>query len=321
VSSEERYKYRYRFLASADIVGSTAFKSRQAREKEEWAHVFRNFFDEFPKRLHAEYEKLCPDTVPECKPLDCLQIWKFVGDEILFSVELTRHEEAVYHVLSMKRALNKYSDELAKKYPGLGLKGTIWGAGFPVMNVEVLTNTNDSSVSDYLGPSVDLGFRLTTYSDLRRIPVSADIAYFLLTAHSNSSSEARDGLKLFVDPPQILKGINLGRTYPIIWLDRKDGEQTPEDAVLERSRTPNHSAIIDYLDHLFEGTVEDIRRPFIVSDPDGRMKRIPEEIERWREKLMASDPEQQWEQEDPSQDRDPDGPAHDPPLPDSRDLN
>lgn len=291
-STPEKYRFRYRLLASADIIGSTAYKSGQASQNQSWAHVFRNFFDEFPREVERCFNAIDADFVgSNTKPKSCMSVWKYVGDEILFETELGRHEAAAYHVLSLKDALNRYAEVLAKKHRGLGLKGTVWGAGFPVTNVDVETKTPANGVTrDFLGPSIDLGFRLMPSADRRRIPVSADIAMFLRSARTKSTRAAKR-LRLFLDPPQELKGIHAGSGYPMLWVDRLDGEVTAEDTLLGRNRATDDDALHRYLEDLFQPASIGLLRPFIESDPDPDIRKVPVNIVKQRESLINDDPD------------------------------
>lgn len=234
VDTQSLPKFTYRLLASADVIGSTAFKVGKTNKSEQWAHVFRAFFNEFPEIVAEEFDKVDSDLVRCGKPNTSFQVWKFVGDELLFSTVLERHEHTAIHVLTFKNAISRYSQFLNEKYKTLGLKGTIWGADFPLLNVEVETKVSATSVVaiDFLGPSVDLGFRLAQYADRRRIPISADVALFLSSCLT--SPKAGKAIKLLAEPPKSLKGVNDNVPYPLICVDRRDGEQTTEDKLLNR---------------------------------------------------------------------------------------
>lgn len=291
----EKYKFRYRVFASADIVGSTAFKTAKASERQSWARVFRGFFDEFPKAVSRSFNSLILEgAVEACKPSECMKVWKLVGDEVLLYADIKQHEHVLFHAIAFKDALNEYSEKLGKK--GLALKGAIWGAGFPVMNVavEVTVSASGDKAIDFLGPSVDLGFRLAAMADDRRIPISADIAHFLRYAKANSSDVGRKAT-IFVDPPQVLKGIQAGRGYPILWLDRLDGKETNEDKLLGRSRNSDINDVLrDYLAEKFQAKSVGLTRPFIEGDKSADFSQIPQEFVDWRERLMADDPDEQY---------------------------
>lgn len=286
----QQYKFCYRVLASVDIVGSTAFKSGQARVHQSWAHIFRNFFEEFPSRLAQSFKEIQDDATNPCKPPREMGIWKFVGDEILFFADIGRHEQVAFHVLSLKHAVNQYAKELSTKYKALGLKGTVWGAGFPCANVEVQTKIDRDSPNarDFLGESVDLGFRLAGYADARRIPLSPEVAWFLLHFREKMP-KGTEAIHIFAEPPQMLKGIRGGQKHPILWLDRLDGKPSREDRMLGIQRAYDAGILKDYLEDHFDTDNGGLGRPFVESDPDKFFNAVPEAFVKWRDQLVKED--------------------------------
>jgi len=246
-----------------------------------------------------------------------MDVWKLVGDEILFVAEISRHEEAAYHVAALIDALNGYSEELSRRNKELALKGTVWGAGFPVLNVEVAAQSaRDARAVDYLGPSVDLGFRLAAHADRRRVPISADIALFL--KHSRSvSTKASNCLKVFLDPPLSLKGIHAGSGYPMLWVDRLRGKETAEDRLLGRLRDGDRDAhLLEYLEEQFLPGSINLMKPFIETDPSPLFSQVPASFAEWRQKLMDDDPDLKYDQAESVTVPQETGPAIPPILPD-----
>ena len=163
---------------SADIVGSTAYKaSKTDNFTPEWAQIFGSFFDAFPSLLSSAYESLDDEYFKQAKNL---KAWKFSGDEILFSVELNDYVDALSHLAAFMKVLDDYpkNNWLAKSIP-LRLKGTAWVAGFPVMNAVI--NSTDFP-EDYIGPSMDTGFRLAKFATPRKLVVSIELAHILLNS-------------------------------------------------------------------------------------------------------------------------------------------
>jgi len=213
-----------------------------------------------------------------------MAVWKFVGDEILFSAQIERHEAVAFHAIAFRDAINEYTAQLKKKpeHAALSLKGTFWGAGFPVSNVEVAPKLGDgeSAPRDYLGPCVDQGFRLCALADVRRIPISVDIAYMLATTTFHGQSP----LKVQCEEPKPHKGVPL--PYPHIWLDRLDGRESQEDKILERRPVMDPSRLKPYLEELFTEKRPGLFKPFLVNDPSGLFNTIPPEMAETWEKLL-----------------------------------
>jgi len=308
----EQYRFKQMLFASVDIANSTAYKSMCANESKPWAHVFRGFFDEFPALMAKCFADTRTNLVDSRKPERCMDVWKFVGDEILFFAELRNHGDAAYHAQALKNALHGYTDQLRSRHSTLGLKGTIWNAGFPVINVEVDTqvDTNSPPARDFLGPSVDLGFRLAAFADARRIPVSADVALFLISSSRTSS----DGIHLLVDPPQYLKGFNTHAPYPLIWIDRCDGKPSAEDKVLGRSRECTENSLRDYLNEFY--ATSSMPKPFIEGDPGPIFGPVPQIFCERREQLMKDDTDLQLKLADGKNDPSAMATTTNPPLPD-----
>jgi hypothetical protein len=127
---------------------------------------------------------------------------------------------------------------------GLGVKGTVWSAGFPIRNLMYrihplmrpnidLVQDEDGSgeyysigasvnpvlghyavLTDFLGPEVDLGFRLKSSASARRLAVSMDAAYFL-AHHTPPNWPIIFTLVGWVP----LKGVYGDHPYPIVWVD------------------------------------------------------------------------------------------------------
>jgi hypothetical protein len=267
-------------FASVDLAGSTAFKQRQANNSARWAGTFRVFFKDFPSTLQNCFDNV--QLKQHMKPTRPMRVWKFVGDEILFVTELERHEQAAFHAIAFLHALDTYTDELRCKpeLQDLSLKGTLWGAGFPVTNVEVSPPLGDHiSPLDYLGPEVDLGFRLTRLANNRRVPVSLDIAYFLSMIPSISPYS----LFARAEEPELHKG--LARAYPFIWLDRRNGEFDEEDIALQRRKPVHIDDLKRYVEFMYANRSSDFVKPFIASDPNENFSAVPDHMLQIRERL------------------------------------
>jgi len=155
VRSMPDWSWKLRFFASADLVGSTAYKQSKSGSTQEWARTFKEFFRSFPETVAAAYSRV-PDKCPKCN--ERLLPWKFSGDEILFNAQLLNHHEVLSHLAAFKSAVREFPIEWEKKGVPLKLKATAWVAGFPVNNTELQI---DGGALDFIGPSIDLGFTTT----------------------------------------------------------------------------------------------------------------------------------------------------------------
>lgn len=143
---------------SVDCVGSTQLKQAsrlQAKSSiENWAPNIIYFYQNFRDRLLQ----------------NGISFWKYNGDEILFYVPLKDWNDAANFV----RCFQNQIQEQNSSGKGICVKGTMWIAGFPVDNVILQTKGSDSI--DFIGPDIDLGFRIASLAKKDRIAMSPDLA-------------------------------------------------------------------------------------------------------------------------------------------------
>lgn len=181
--------------------------------------------------------------------------WKANGDELIFVKELRDRREVLGCIDAWAKALKSIRPQLIKS--NLDVKATAWTAGFPVTNSELVFLTHPASddvpfeddsrlqqfdlleksykvgsdkgefVVDYIGPSIDTGFRLTSASTPRKFVVSVDVAYLLTTAQQPPETVI-DLLPIFFSGNTVFKGVLGGKPYPVIWLDTMAGEKFHE---------------------------------------------------------------------------------------------
>jgi len=146
---------------SVDIIGSTAYKNSTSKSREDehpWLQFFRDFYVAFPEKLASSLpEHYTENDVPH--------IWKTAGDELIFAKGIKIINEICECVNGFRKTIVDYKKEMEKKTANLSLKATGWIAGFPIVNAKITTK-NDKT--DYIGPSMDTGFRLCELSDSRK---------------------------------------------------------------------------------------------------------------------------------------------------------
>ena len=285
--------WKLRLFASVDLVGSTAYKAARApRHGSEWAIAFSEFFSGFPGSVAAQYAHPARPKYPQPSerdtPSELLQPWKFLGDEILFSVVLKQHEDVACHVWALQNAMSEFPKVWGKAGdpPPLGLKGTAWLAGFPVTNTTIrIVRPGEAPVPDYIGPSIDLGFRIAKFANETRLVLSADLALMLL--------EGADGLGWeshfypVLHGKEVLKGVIGNQGYPIIYLHTRHGERTPEEALLRTEYHCDRTQLKVYLRSLINSPGSMLFRPFIENDPSGKYADIPVAMIEQRKELFS----------------------------------
>ncbi|MEN3942513.1 hypothetical protein WJU23_14535 [Prosthecobacter sp. SYSU 5D2] len=280
---QELVRPKLKLFMSVDIVGSTHYKqSNPKQQTPEWVGLFIGFFADFPERLVQAIRSHHPK-------LRLPRLWKALGDELIFTVELEKRADAAAYVKAHASALrsaacNWHSDSTDTTRHELHLKGAAWLVGFPVGNVEIpcsplhaqegegCDETILSDDQDYIGPLVDMGFRLKEHASPRKLVIAADLAYLMICASMPSD------MRLFFEIDVQLKGVMRGKAYPVIWLDN-DGYPAHE----HNSSSANVNRLKDTLMGRHETKIEDLRNylkawlasakgcpciPFLEQDPD-----------------------------------------------------
>lgn len=214
-----------RIFLSVDVVGSTEYKhKRTTGGVPDWFPFFRRFYEEFP----VLFSEICGERRAETEdfPLergfrDCEpQVWKSLGDELLFYAHIEHHVQAELFVAALRDALMRYRSEME---PGLKLKACAWLAAFPLRNAEI----HFLDKVDFIGPQIDIGFRLAQFASSTRLMVSCELA-LLLVNRTNS-------LDFYYSGKRVLKGVLKDQGYPLIWLQVPDPAQSDSERVLFRN--------------------------------------------------------------------------------------
>lgn len=194
----------YLFL-SVDVINSTALKYSQNSPINNWYNFFREFYVSFPDefRIHLQSEYEYNGELEYSR--ENLVIWKYAGDEILFYAEITQKNEIPCIVTAFKKTLEDWYSSEEK----LDVKGCVWTGQFPFIDRKL---EEESSVKvDFIGPSIDCGFRLGKYASKEEIAVSVEVADLLNGISWLQSS-------LYYLKSENLKGV-LGNTkYPVFVL-------------------------------------------------------------------------------------------------------
>lgn len=196
-----------RLFLSCDLVGSTAFK--QKNQPDDWLRVFINFYREFPAYLekHLAGTNLHP------------QLWKAIGDELIFVTDVNS-EETIWNIVdAWIKSMDEYETALLTGGAlGLATKGGAFLATFPTPNRTVPIVTPNGTSDDYLGPSIDTGFRVMNNCSERHFTLSVEVAW-ALAVHWEEKQVNHKALRLVSVP--VMKGVWQGRAYPLFALDRQ----------------------------------------------------------------------------------------------------
>jgi hypothetical protein len=207
---------KHYMLLSFDLVNSTAFKT--ARPKD-WPAVTKKFYEFVEDQL--------------IKRFDGFRVWKYVGDEVLLYKRVYSKHQITGAVPRVYEALQRTISRLHSTYPDtkefLSVKGTMWFAevhdvppgdleklDFKYRNLVVANPTSETGLADFLGPDIDIGFRIARFSSARRLVLSADLAY-LLWKDRTAAPDVEEKVK--ITSFEQLKGVWANRHYPIVWYE------------------------------------------------------------------------------------------------------
>ncbi len=210
IKDDEHFKKVFIFT-SIDLVNSTAFK----QENENWVKIFSEFYGIVKSEFIKEKKN----------------VWKSVGDEILFYEEIydiNKLLEAPSHIFKlMEKCERILYDKMPESRKKIFLKAAVWSAvvrqeedisegSKGIKNVMLEIGEN---LIDFIGPDIDEGFRLSKYTSQNKLVLDSKIAN-LMKKYENKVYNLCDYVvedRLRIVGYKKLKGIWNNRLYPIIW--------------------------------------------------------------------------------------------------------
>ena len=220
---------------SADIIDST--KLKYTTNRGEWVRIFIDSFNDLKLQYTSMLKKESLD--------EQFHVWKSLGDEIIFVEHIGDTQKIQTYVECFKGAIDKFN---SSKKTSSKLKATAWLAETPVNNAVMPDTTNANTIPrqvDVIGPSMDIGFRISKFASDRKFVVSVEIARIL------SEMKCRD-LHIYFDGEEELKGVLKGIAYPIIWVDMLNGHPTTVEKLLNTERKDNQETLKIYLDEYID---------------------------------------------------------------------
>lgn len=206
---------------SADVVGSTAFKASTigADGQALWLEAFETLFRELPLIFIGKLAEhfFDEDDLPQGG------VWKVMGDEVVFAVlpETVGHAQRV--AAAFGDAVAQYDQRIAQRWP-LRIRGCCWGAEMGARNraIEIpeMFGGSKRPYVDFLGPDVDIGFRLSGHSRPGELILSPNLAEAFARQHT------QHGLQYHYVGEAPLKGVCGGQPFPLV-LASVEGVGTP----------------------------------------------------------------------------------------------
>jgi hypothetical protein len=330
---------KLRLFMSADLVGSTAFKqapsyplqipSGEKLPGPRWLASITNFYSAFGAALARQWNEFVDLAGQEPWPTGPAPFfWKGIGDEVVYAKDLCNPKEVAGTVWVWKRALKKFRADLKSKIPALDIKSTVWIGGFPINNSEVVFDTDLSSamaladdpqvshfqklqqyyrsnkdrnkyVLDFIGTSIDTGFRIATRATPRRM--IASIETVLMIASEPIPNKKFGPLAIHFDGYDTFKGVLGGKPYPIFWIDLFDAHVEPGEGEtsdqqlavaedkLESRQAADHTKLQQFCEAFIGRHAEHLIRPFVPECTEGTFQQPPpkyrETLQEWHEKI------------------------------------
>jgi hypothetical protein len=270
------------------------------------ASFYRNMGTHFQKAWLAYQE-----TNLQGWPKDhSASLWKINGDEIIYVADLESAKHCLALTYVWMQACLSYREELKKQRNTLDVKISAWTAGFPLQNTEVIflrdwagdyddwdplplhyfrlkewyraspEERSERFTRDFIGPSIDTGFRLSALASARKFSISVDLIQILVSV---SPPHGKFELKFGYDGMVALKGVTDGKPYPHFWIDtyHEDKFATAQDVLENRSKL-EVGKIKTFCAAFFEQNIKYFICPFIIGDGD-----LPEIPLHYKERLAS----------------------------------
>lgn len=264
----------YLFL-SVDIIGSTQLKY-DPKKPINWFNSFKAFYISFPDELKSNLKSTCAWKKLTYNE-ENLVVWKYAGDEILLFSTITQQNEVPCILLAFKRTLE---DWLAKSLEKLQIKGSAWIGQVPFIDRKITNikkNTNNE-LPDFIGPSIDCGFRIGKYSSQMEISISIEVADLC-----NKFPDLQHCI--YYKRSENLKGVFGNSTEYPIFVIKLEAENSPKEYSLLQSC--NEQLLDEYIDAYYKKLRETYSEMISRIKPD-----IPNYLETKKEvsrKIIAND--------------------------------
>lgn len=188
---------------SADVVDSTRYKQTIGNQGKgtTWIEAFETFFREMPLVLMGQIGL----RNQEFKEIPELSIWKVLGDEIVFSANTSDDKDTAILVHAFRQAL-RIGDKRFWKKCGYHIKGCAWTVDFTDQNLQIeipevggASEEHGGGYSDFIGPDVDVGFRLAKCAESRELILDLSLVEIVL-------NETVEEARFYLKGHEILKG-------------------------------------------------------------------------------------------------------------------
>ena len=156
-------------LLSIDIVGSSAYKFAVSQQYGPlaWVRAYQDFYNTIPAMVRdsrLSKRALTPNRSVPDGSTTTLQLWKSIGDQLIFFSEPRNSAQLEFDCQCFLLALAQANDRMISQW-GFALHGAAWAFEEGDHNLRInlqsgLSDVETPSAFDLIGPDIDLGFRL-----------------------------------------------------------------------------------------------------------------------------------------------------------------
>lgn len=223
-----------------------------------WFTIVLQFYQQSEQTFAMQWQSITEQKIYSPKGTDFFgdppELWKTIGDEVLFTKRVDHPWQAVVCMHAWVATIDVLRTFLLENK--LNVKSTAWLADFPLRNHEIvlrkvttssleeaddtyiLNNQNGlrdfyeanrgGYIRDFIGPSIDTGFRVTGFASVRKLALSAELTFLLSCEQFRAQSDPKiyaqrsyvlPSFSFKYDGCQQLKGVLNGSGYPIFWID------------------------------------------------------------------------------------------------------
>jgi hypothetical protein len=317
------YKQKHAQRTGSSDKGSDTISAKRKKDLHPmWFAPIADFYSQTQKSLDDEWNDLHKSINKELSQDigDAPSFWKTIGDEICFSKLVTSDVCLLAALEAWTQTLVKVRKMLKEHDPDLDVKSAGWLAGFPIHNTEIILAANSKSeqslkdadddfvynalllleryyensgagteglTQDFVGPSIDTGFRIAAHATPRKMTISVELAYMcadaslrLKESKTGTRQQARDRIvdvTFGYDGRIPLKGVMGGSHYPILWLDldTTDGKASQlndsESKILNNSYKDKTKEFKDFCCNFIDHHSAYLCKPYVLDDKENNV--------------------------------------------------
>ena len=272
-------------------------------DTKDWAEAIQLFYSRLTSVFYQTWNNNCNGNSEDAKtrlfgsePI----LWKTIGDELIFRKHISRQDQVFKTIHCFIEAVRETTKTLREKMGNehLEIKCTGWIAEFPIQN-KVLLGGQFTDIEnfdpemkgnllrslngyekravgsgleiDFVGPAIDIGFRLAKISTSRKFAISIDTAYLYLGFSNYSASDEADIFPIRFERSVRLEGVMGGVPYPIFWIDMGEEGSTDrlEDELLSHGKsfkTTDARDALKFCEAFYAERRNYVDRPFIYEE-------------------------------------------------------